>query len=297
MLHDRSRQIALLETIVGPAGKRSNAEPGLTEFLGRCRQADAEARKVVLRCHDDNSAQGEEAELLGRCRANDPAAWDDLITRIEKPLLHEIRTQHLITRYLAGDSNAGVELFRSIEAKIKGLVCFRIYNLTREDVQDLVQESAGKIFRELPTYDSRKASFDTFWRLLVTQVCYDDSEKRQAKKRRPVGGLESIDGHGDGDEPIDLPAQDPGPSDVTSQREEFRLLHRALEKLGSFDVRCRKLFELFYFEENSYAEIAGILNMNAKTVSTGLVRCREKIAECFPNEFREQARRYSESVT
>lgn len=293
MLHDRIHVLALLETISGSAGKRSDSEAQLLEFLDRCRQSDSGARKAVLECRTDKPLNDEDLALLERCRTNDPTAWEQLITSIEAPLLKELRTQNLIARCLAGNSDASVELFRSIEQKAKGLLCFRIfYKLTEEDVQDLSMMVAAKVFRELPKYDTNKASFETFWRLLLDQIYKDYLDKRNAQKR---SGIEiSMDEPGEGQGAFVTPEPGVGPDEQAVMEDEFRMLRDALEKLGPPEVRCRRMFELFYFEENSYAEIAVALNMNAKTVSTGLVRCREKVREYFPKEFREQARQYPE---
>lgn len=287
MLHDRIRMISLFEEISEFAGKRVYSESRLVDLFFRCRQGDRDARNAVLGCHADKQPGSGDAELLECCRADDPASWEYLVSAIEAPLLNELRTQNLIARCLTGNADACVELFRGIEQKAKGLLCFRIYNLTREDVQDLSMMIATRIFRELPRYDARRASFNTFWRLLLDQIYKDYLRMKGAGKR--AGRVISIDA-GAGHETMEIPAPGPGPAGDTIGREEFHLLHSALERLGDADVRCRRLFELFYFEENTYAEIAVILKMNAKTVSTGLVRCREKVRGFFPEEFREQAR-------
>lgn len=292
MLLDRARQIALLETIAGTVGNRGDLEVRLVGFLSLCRQADSDARKAVLACHDGKQGTDEEVGLIGRCRVNDPAAWELLITRIEPPLLNEVRTQDLITRCLARDSDAQVELFRSIEAKAKEFLCCRIYNLTEEDLKDLTMVFAAKVFRELPKFDARMASFGTFWRVLLNQIYID--YLRRIKTIRRDGNVISIDAPDVEQQAMGIPAPGPGPDDEAIQFEVSRLVHEALDKLGSSEVRCRKLIGLFHFDGRSYEQIANTLSMNAKTVSTALVRCREKMREYFPKEFREQARRYRE---
>ena len=294
MVLDRCGQIALLEAVRN--GPRSYSEARFSELLSRCGRADADARRQVLKCLDASQAHGEQAGLLARCGAHDAGAWDELIATLGKSLEHEIRTLNLIGRHLDGDSDASVELFRGIEPKIKGLLSFRIHKLTREDIQDLSQEIASKIFRQLPAYDLSKASFEAFWRIIVNQICVDHLRKITSQKRISPNDLRSINGSAEDAQPPDFAANGPGPDEVAATSEEFGLLHLALEKLGSFDSRCRRMFELFYFEECSYDDIAGLLKMNAKTVSTALVRCREKVRGFFPKEFREQAQRFCESV-
>jgi len=292
MLLDRARQIALLETISGGTANGCCSEPRLVEFLARCRQVDSGARTALLACHDGKQVNDEEAGLLGRCRGNDPAAWEEFITAIEEPLLNEIRTQDLINRCLAGNPDAHVELFRSIEKKAKTFLCCRIYNLIEEDLKDLTTVFAAKVFRELPKFDARKASFATFWRFLLNQVYIDYLRKIKAISRDgKVISMHAPDGEA---QAMDIPAPGAGPDHEAIQLEGFRLVHVALGKFGSSEVRCRQLIELFHFDGHSYEQIAGILSMNVKTVSTGLVRCREKMREFFPKEFREQARQYRE---
>ncbi len=64
------------------------------------------------------------------------------------------------------------------------------------------------------------------------------------------------------------------PADISAENDRADLLHRALEELEETD---RDLVHLHYFGELTCKEIATVRRMNAKTVSTRLSRCKDKL--------------------
>ena len=56
--------------------------------------------------------------------------------------------------------------------------------------------------------------------------------------------------------------------------EQAALVHGAL---GELDAPCREIVELRYFGDLSYEEIGAALKLNAKTVSSRLSRCLDRL--------------------
>ena len=280
MLHDRASVVDLL--VQGAA----LSETRLGDFLSRCTSGPCPERKALLRCYDLGKPDEDSAQLLERCRSDDRAAWDELIARVREQLLHELHIHNLIERCNAGDENASVELVRSIEGGIKGMLAFHCYKLKEPDVDDLSQTILAKLFKALPDYDWRKSGFASFWRLLANQVIVDHIRRITTQSRGSGVEALSLEAAAEEERPIEIASPEPGPDAEANRGDEFQMLYQALEKLGPADSRCRQMFHLFYYEELTYEEIAGELKINAKTVSVSLVRCREKAREFFPKKFR-----------
>ena len=66
----------------------------------------------------------------------------------------------------------------------------------------------------------------------------------------------------------------PAPDDEMLRDEKWKLLGEALEHLGG---PCQEILELRYFGELQYGEISKTLNLNEKTVSSRLSKCRDKL--------------------
>ena len=65
------------------------------------------------------------------------------------------------------------------------------------------------------------------------------------------------------------------PDESTNEKEEVKLLHRAISKLNRID----KAIILLWLEEKNYEEIAAIMGTSKKNVSVKLVRIKRKLEE------------------
>ena len=66
------------------------------------------------------------------------------------------------------------------------------------------------------------------------------------------------------------------------QEEQWKLLGDGLERLGG---PCQEILELRYFGDLPYHEIAKTLNLNEKTVSSRLSKCRDKLEKIMRETF------------
>jgi RNA polymerase sigma factor (sigma-70 family) len=58
--------------------------------------------------------------------------------------------------------------------------------------------------------------------------------------------------------------------------EQAALVRESLDRLGE---PCREIVELRYFGDLSYEELSATLNLNAKTVSSRLSKCLDRLEE------------------
>jgi RNA polymerase sigma-70 factor (ECF subfamily) len=184
----------------------------------------------------------EERELLNRCRQGTAEAWDELFQ------LH----------YDA----AGRFVFQVMP------------DFTREDVQEVCQETFLAVVRFLGSFDGRSRLQTWIFRIAGNKA-RDYSERQRAAKRgggqQPIS-LQAVD-------PVsgltpDPPSLAPGPEAGLLAQEQISLLRAALDQLGD---PCREIIELRYFADLSYEEISQQLQLNLKTVSSRLSKCLDRL--------------------
>jgi len=187
-------------------------------------------------------SSGVESELLARCQAGDAGAWDELFDLHYAPA---------------------------------GRFVFQLgYDLTREDVEEICQETFLMVIKSLHTFQGH-SRFQTWLFRIAANKARDYRQRQQAAKRG--GGQIILSLHPEGPDSsyaIDPPSPLPGPDLSLVNREQISLVGRALEILGG---PCQEILELRYFADLSYEEIAGSLELNPKTVSSRLSKCLDKL--------------------
>jgi RNA polymerase sigma-70 factor, ECF subfamily len=183
-----------------------------------------------------------EADLLTRCRRGDSRAWDELFDR----------------HYAAA-----------------GRFVFQLgYDFTREDVEEICQETFLTVIKNLESFQGN-SQFQTWLFRVAANKAHDYRQRLQAAKRG--GGQIIVPLHRDDAEdgpPIDPPSPGPGPDLSLINSENMALVGEALETLGG---PCQEVIELRYFADLSYEEIAAELKLNPKTVSSRLSKCLDKL--------------------
>ncbi len=194
-----------------------------------------------------------EAELLARCRGGDAVAWDELFAR----------------HYAAAGR----------------FICQLGLEFTREDVEEICQETFLSVIRNLGSFRGQ-SQLQTWVFRIAANKARDFRERQQAAKRG--GGLVTLSLQAEDPETgLALePADNGGSPDLSLlNAEEGQLVHRALEQLGQ---PCRELIELRYFAELGYDEISRSLGLNPKTVSSRLSKCLDRLEaiarKLFPGE-------------
>jgi len=185
-----------------------------------------------------------EAKLLERCRRGEAAAWDEVFDR----------------HYSAAAS----------------FVYQLGYNFSMEDVEEISQETFLSVIRSLDSFKGG-SQFQTWLFRIAANKARDYRERQHAAKRG--GGQKTISLQDDDPETgltIDLPSSLPGPDALIMNEERIAQVREALDKIGE---PCREIIELRYFADLSYEEISATLDLNAKTVSSRLSKCLDRLEE------------------
>lgn len=134
-----------------------------------------------------------------------------------------------------------------------------------EDVEEVYQDVFLKVFRNIATFDARKASLATW----VSRIAYHESlnfvQRVERKTLRAEGGVLKVEDISDED--VDLTLQQPDKRTVL-------LLEKALERLPPEE---QALVTMFYYEDRSLKEIAYITDSIPSTVGSQLCRIRKKL--------------------
>ena len=179
-----------------------------------------------------------------------------------------------MTRCRRGESLAWDELFDSHYAAAGRFVFQLAHDFTREDVEEICQETFLSVIKNLDSFDGR-SQFQTWLFRIAANKARDYRQRQHALKR------------GGGQTPVSLQAEDPengltidpasnspGPDAGIMNTERMALLRQSLDQLGE---PCREIIELRYFGDLSYDELSRSLALNPKTVSSRLSKCLDRL--------------------
>lgn len=180
----------------------------------------------------------------------------------------------LLARCRQGEADAWDQLFDLHYAAVGRFVFQLASDFTREDAEEICQETFLSVIRNLDSFHGG-CRFQTWVFRIAANKARDFRERRNAAKR------------GSGHAPISLQAEDPesgfaldppsplaAPDQCLLNAEQMALLRGALDQLGE---PCREIIELRYFGDLSYEELSRTLKLNAKTVSSRLSKCLDRL--------------------
>ena len=193
----------------------------------------------------------------------------------------------MIARCLSGDAEAWDALFDAHYAATGRFIFQLASDLTLEDVEEINQETFLSVVRNLEAFGGASRLSTWIFRIAANKA-HDHRERVNAVKR---GGGQAI---------LSLQATDPvtgmgldpaspvmGPDGALLREERWRMLRNALNELGR---PCREIVELRYFGGLSYEDIGLELRVNAKTVSSRLSRCLDRLEIIARTVFEEDGR-------
>ena len=141
---------------------------------------------------------------------------------------------------------------------------------TREDAEDVVQQSLQKAFTHLRQFEG-KSAFSTW----LTRITINEALilLRKGRERREVLISDSTEVE---EAQFAIPDSGPNPEDSYSQRERQRILFAALNELPH---GTRRAFQLRELDERSTEETARIMGISVNAVKARLFHGRRKLRE------------------
>lgn len=192
--------------------------------------------------------------------------------------MNDSAESELIRRCLKGDAQAWNELFNLHYAPCVRFIFQLSPDLSREDSEEIAQEVFLSVIKNLPSFN-KKSQLQTWIFKIAINKTRDFLEKRKAAKRGSgVKPLPMEHNGEDGAAHLDIPDNRSRPDKSLLLKEEYQTLIQALDVLGD---PCKTIIQMRYFGDLSYDEIASLLSMNPKTVSSRLSKCIDKLQSIF----------------
>ena len=179
----------------------------------------------------------------------------------------------IIQAVLSGNTGEFRFLMERHQQAIFGYL-YRLLNQNTDGSQDLTQAVFLKAYQNLASFDQKRPFTPWLYRIAHNEAA---NHLRTRARQREVGM----------DEPILAGLMAPAgesPEAVQAERDDSRLVNRALERLKP---KYREALQLYYFEDKSYEEIAAIMATSVGTVGTLIRRGRKQMeALLAPANFR-----------
>jgi len=176
----------------------------------------------------------EEALFVQRLRANDDAAYDELVRVYHASIFH-------VAYRMLGDSG---------------------------DASDVVQEIFLKVFRNINGFKGESSLKTWIFRIAFSEILNRLRWWKRRYRHATVSLDEDQNGNGHG---YRLSDATPGPEQILQSKEQEQAIQQALKKLSSDH---RSIIILRDIEGFSYGEIAEVLGVSIGTVKSRLARAR-----------------------
>jgi RNA polymerase sigma-70 factor (ECF subfamily) len=198
----------------------------------------------------------------------------------------------LIARCQQGEATAWDALFDQHYAPVGRFVFQLASDFTWEDSEEICQETFLAAIKAIGGFHG-ECQLQTWLFRIAANKARDYRERQRAAKRG--GGQPSVSLQAENEETgltLDPASHLPSPDEILASAERAAQVAAAVERLGG---PCREIIELRYFGDLSYEEIAKSLELNEKTVSSRLSKCRDKLAAVLQGIFSGEQRPLSPS--
>lgn len=199
--------------------------------------------------------------------------WSSVIDMAEESgaAVHDLDAQ-LMLRFKDGDTEAFDRLFVK---HMRGIVNFAYrFVRNREIAEEMAQEIFLKVYENAAGYKI-KAKFTSWLYRIATNVCLNEIRKPQFRVPHQSLHTSPFDGENDEDRKLEY-GTTAGPDQIFEQRDLSRIIRQALQQLPE---KQRIAFILNKYQELSYSEVAGVLDVSEKAVKSLIHRAKEALAE------------------
>jgi RNA polymerase sigma-70 factor (ECF subfamily) len=194
-------------------------------------------------------------------------------------------TQQLVIQSQSGNKEAFNQLFLRYYPRIRLLVKLHMLDKLKAQVEadDIIQEIYLEVFKNFHKFEYRDPN--SFYKWLVTVVGWKirDFDKYffKTEKRQP-GETRSLNERvGDSESAMfelaeNISGDSSTPSQIVMQKEGYRMLEKALEKLPT---HYRQVIRLRHLEQRSAKEVAELLDLKVNAVNVLFHRAQQKLHE------------------
>ena len=143
---------------------------------------------------------------------------------------------------------------------------------TREDAEDVAQQTFQKAFTHLNQFEARSAFSTWLTRIAITEALMF---LRRSRGLREVH-IEDLDGNQETTTPLEVRDASPDPEAIYSQQEQAEMLSAAINELSP---GIRKAIQLHELDERSSEETAQIMRISVSALKGRMFHGRRKLRE------------------
>lgn len=149
------------------------------------------------------------------------------------------------------------------------------YSGSRQDAEDIMQETFIKAFTRIRTFDFRVSPNFSSW---ILSICINTAlDHLRARTRRKDSKHVSL-----AELKAEIPARGPDPGETTARR---LAVGKILETLRILSPGQRAVFDMRYSEHMDIKDIAGAIGRSESNVKTQLSRALEKLRKTLDPEW------------
>lgn len=164
------------------------------------------------------------------------------------------------------------EIFRSHYKKIFGYYLAK--QLTREDAEDLCQETFVKIVKHYPDLQNPNAVYKWVWLIARNVLNTHLRDNGRVKRDAPTVGLDFVD----------PPAYVPDHAYDLDHKAAVRLMRQCIRKLPE---QMHRIIQLKDLAEQRLAQISEVLNLHIGTVKSSRHRALGNLKQCIEDFLRQ----------
>jgi RNA polymerase sigma-70 factor, ECF subfamily len=176
----------------------------------------------------------------------------------------------LVAAVKTGNRKAFDILVKRHEQRI--LLVARRITRTREDAEDVAQQTFQKAFTHLNQFEARSAFSTWLTRIAITEALMF---LRRSRGLREVH-IEDLAGNQETTSPLEVPDASPDPEAIYSQQEQAEMLSAAINELSP---GIRKAIQLHELDERSSEETAQIMRISVSALKGRMFHGRRKLRE------------------
>jgi RNA polymerase sigma-70 factor, ECF subfamily len=143
---------------------------------------------------------------------------------------------------------------------------------TREDAEDVVQQTFQKAFTHLRKFEERSAFSTWLTRIAITEALMFLRRRRGLREVR----IDDLNGHEETTTVLEVPDARPDPEAIHSRQEQVEMLSAAISELPYGTRRAIQLREL---DERSSEETARIMGISISALKGRMFHARRKLRE------------------
>jgi RNA polymerase sigma-70 factor (ECF subfamily) len=143
---------------------------------------------------------------------------------------------------------------------------------TREDAEDVVQQSFQKAFTHLRKFEGRCAFSTWLTRIAITEALMFLRRRRGLREVL----IDDLNGHEESTTALEVPDSSPDPEAIYSQREQVEMLSSAMNELSP---GLRKAIQLHELDERSSEETARIMGISIGALKGRMFHGRRKLRD------------------